>query len=663
MMKRPILWALGFLISGIVIGMFYGFSALGLALGLFLCAVLFRVYRYKPVFVFVIFLALGMWRTGFSLHNHTTEPVQVEFSGVVLDWGYTAGANQRVLVRGIHPVTGSNVRIMAFIRPFQPRVELGQYVRLTGELRPLNTPNNPGGYNQFQHLRSQGIDSVMWPDTVQAGEIRRTFTVVLRQFRDALAAVYDELLPSRESAIVKSMILGDRLHLDQDLADLYRVMGIFHILSISGLHVTILMVAANKLLGLVLDERRAGVFVLVIMVLYCLMTGAAVATVRAVTMGGVLVTAKILHREYNLLASVSWACVALLFFQPLYLFNAGFQLSFGAVFGIGTLTAPAERLLMKLKVWKPLRKELSVGIAAVVSTYIVFAFHFYEIPLYSVIGNLVIVPTVTLILVLGVIIGLVGLVYLPAALLLSGTIYYILRFYELAARFFSNLPFAMIQTGGGSIVIAGLGVLVLVFFAYTFHGYGADFRRRGILLIISIAILIASVVIRAHPPRLHITVLDTFGHYLVLRHRGDTLVIGAPRGSEDVLLRYLDKHGVNRAQLLLTQPPRPQDTARLAFLEKRLEIIHLQDGDIRTANGVEKQAIAQFMGRLDLLVTFQDITIAITHNADNDLNRNATVIINHPYVLTQTTAHSTQHHGAIQLQTNGRIVELRTMRP
>ncbi|MCL2839557.1 MAG: ComEC family competence protein [Defluviitaleaceae bacterium] len=651
----PIMWALGFLICGIIFGRFAEMTAISLGLvlglGLFLCAVLYKVYQYKPVFIFLLFLGLGMWRTGHSLHNHTTEPIQVEFTGVVLDVGYTASANQRAVIRGIHPVTGANVRIMVYIRPHLPSVQLGQEVRIIGELRPLNTPANPGGYNQFQHLRSQKIDAVIWADNVERGHVQRTLMVVLRGFRDRMAAVYDAILPPREAGIIRSMVLGDRNDMDWDLADLYRGMGIFHILSISGLHVATLMIAANKLLGTFMDERRAGVIVLILMIMYCLLTGAAVATVRAVTMGGVLVAAKILYREYNLLVSVSWACIALLIYEPLYLFNAGFQLSFSAVFGMGILSAPIERALIKVRkvlpLGKNLRSSLSYGIAAVFTTYNVFMFHFYEIQLYSIIGNLIIMPTTSLILVLGVAVGLVGLVWMPAAMILSGAVYFILRFYELGATFFSALPHAMLLTGGRSLPIAAFGVTVLLLFAYTFHGYGADFRRRRVFLLISILAFIIAVFIHANPPRLHITALDTHGNYVVLRHRGDTLVIGAPRGGEEALLRYLDMRGVHRASLLLTESPRPQDNLRLERLTQRMDMIYLQDGDVRMVGNVRQQPIALPLMRQGLQVTFHDVNITI---------ESSTLTIQNHYVRTA-------ENGAVLLETNGRTVWVSTMRP
>ncbi|MCL1787364.1 MAG: ComEC family competence protein [Defluviitaleaceae bacterium] len=575
-MKRPVLWLLGFLICGIVLGA-YGSApiyGLGTLLGLFVCAALYRMYKYRPVFVFALFLLLGLWRVGHSLHNVIEHPTPAVVTGVARDIGVTAGGNQRVVVHA-----DSGLRVMAYIRAHQPWASLGQEITLTGELMPLAGPQNPGGYNQFRHLRSQKIDATMGPDTVTLGDVRLSPTVVLRMARDRLAAVYDGLLPPREAAVVRSMVLGDRGDMDGDLANQYRAMGIFHILSISGLHVAILMMAFNKVMGLFLSERKSGLVVLVVMVLYCLMTGAGIATVRAVTMGGVLVFGKVLGRKYDLLAAVSWACVALLLYEPLYLFNAGFQLSFAAVFGIGTLSAPVDRLLAKLRMRSGnFRKGLGVGIAAVISTYPVFAFHMYEIQLYSVVGNLVVAPTSAIILVMGLAVGLLGLVWTGGAAVLAGTVYFILRFYEIASSFFAALPHAMLLTGGGNLVVTGLGVAVLLVFMYAFSGFEGNFRKRLGLLSMVTTLFVAALFVRHHPAGLHITALDTTGGYTVMRHRNEVLVVGAAQGGEAALLRYLDMHGVRRASgLVLTEPPTPRDMGRLAQLAQRFETIYVAE--------------------------------------------------------------------------------------
>ena len=610
-MRRPVLWVLFALICGIISRMYGSLLLMSLSfmLGLFLCIVLYRIYKYAPVFIFLLFFLLGIWRMGHSLNvpdlptplyshfshenDHTTiyetsqnnenEYNYIETTtylhrivGTVIDTGITGGANQRVT---IHEENG--LRIMAYIRPYQPWASIGQEITLIGELQPLRHPANPVGYNQFLHLRTQKIDAIIWPDIIILGEVNTTFMVLLSQFSDRLAYIYEQVLPPTEARIMQSMVLGDRSELDTSLIEIYRVAGIFHILVISGLHIAILIMLANKVLGLLLDERHAGIIVLVVMILYCLLTGASVSTVRAVTMAGILIFSKVLDRDYDLLASVSVACVALLIFEPLYLYTIGFQLSFGAVYGIAILTKPFDRLfsLLGIRPMGQVRNGFSVGVAATVSTYVVFMYHFYEIQLYSIPGNLIIMPTSTLLLTLGVLIGIIGLVWLPLAELLAGAVYFILRQYEMGATFVSYLPFNTVLTGGGSVIVAGLAVLVLVVFAYTLHGFGSDLWKRSVLLLLTILVLVLTVTIQRNPRSIRTTELYTFGEYSVVRYRRDVFVIGRVHGGEGIVLQYLDMHGVSRATgLILTEFPQIQDVSRLAQLARRIDRLYLPYG-------------------------------------------------------------------------------------
>jgi len=618
-MKRPVFWVAGFLVVGILTQTLFHdltsltFMSILVLVGLFLCLILNKVYKYKLVFLFIVFFFIGFTRAGSSMESAITEPKYLSFSGVVVETRYTSSFNQSVIIKG------EDKNIVAFLRPFHSTASLGQQITVFGELRPLQKSRNPGEYNQFFHLRPQKVDSVMWPETVILGETKTSLTVLLRSFRDRLAAVYDEILPQREAAVIKSMVLGDRADMDRDLADAYRTMGIFHILSISGLHVTILMLAANKFFGLFLKEKKAGIVVLVFMILYCFMTGAAVSTVRAVTMGTILIFGKIIGRDYDLLTAVSWAFVVLLIYEPLYLFTIGFQLSFGAVYGIAILTEPVDRMLIKIGLFiksklgvvfrekGAFRKNLAFGIAAVVSTYPILAFHFYEIPLYSVVGNLIIAPTTTVILVLGLVVGLIGVVWLPAAYVLSGGVYFILRFYELMSGIFTDLPFAMIHTGGGNLVVTLFGFIVLGSFSYMMFGFEKSFKRRRVMFIISVFILVGAVYLWQNPRGLYITLLDTPGNYIVLRHRNDVLVIAQETGGEDALVRYLNRQNVRNVSLLFLNPPMPQSARNLEILAPFVKTTYLPDFVTGTTESLMMDAVEPLHGSEIILLSSGDM--------------------------------------------------------
>jgi len=586
---RPALWCAGFIAVGVLVGtgtfplvftpVMY---VLLLAFAVCVCGVLYKKYRYAPVFFFVLFLTLGMWRGAARMEPSATvmHPGVQDFYGLVLDTeGWTAGGNQRVVVRVFHARhDNESLRLMVYLRPHLPTVTIGQSIQLTGEILPLERAQNPGGYDAFLHLGTQKIDGILWPIHVEAGEVQTNFFTLTRQARNAMAAVFDEVLPLREAGVIRSMVLGDRDDLNRDLVEIYRVAGIRHVLSISGMHVTILTLFVNALLGKVLNPRRAGLATLAIMVVYCLMTGAAIATVRAVSMGAVLVFARVLYRDYDLLTTISWAFIGLLVWEPLMIYNVGFQLSFSAVYGIAILTAPLERLFARIKMpaYGKIRNGLAVSCAAAFSTYIVFAFHFYEIPLYSIVANVLLLPFMLALLVMGVVTALVGLVWLPAATIPAGVVYFILRLYETVSRFFGSLPHALVPTGGGSIPVAAASVAVLLTFAYVMHGFGPQIKKRLPLLLFATAALLGAIYVQNFPPRVQTTHLHTPGAYTITRHHAQAAITGTGRGGERDLERYLNRRNIRRADsLTLTEWPRPGDATRLAPLMPRIHTLYL----------------------------------------------------------------------------------------
>lgn len=556
-MKRPAVWAFAFIILGILAGsQIYAlagdeswfYSVIFTILAVVVCVVLFCVYKYRPVFIFLLFFLLGMWRVGDSLHSEVTYYRHAQLTGVVRELDITAGGNQSIVVD-----TDCGLRIMVYVRVHLPWAVLGQEVTVSGALQPLARRQNPGAYDQFQHLRPQKIDAVMWAQYIELGYVQTSIMVRLRALRDRIAAVYDNVLPYREAGVMRSLVLGDRTEMDRELLLRYRSMGIFHILAISGLHVTVLMMAFSKALGVMLSERKSGIIVLCIMIVYCLMTGASVSTVRAVTMGGVMIFGKVLHRKYDMFVAVSWAGVAFVVFEPLYIFNIGFQLSFVAVFGIGLLTQPVTRLLTMLRMPRMhgFRELFAVNVAATFSTYPIFMYHFYEISLYSIVGNILIAPTSTIILVMGIVTGIAGLVWMPVAEILAGTIFYILRFYDISSAFFVRLPQAMLLTGGGSIVVAVISLLTLAAFAYAFYGHGDVFKMRLKLFFCVTVVLIVAVTLRYRPQNVYVTVLDMTYGTVIVRHRGDIAIVGNAGfrsiNERNIVSRYLERHGTRFA--------------------------------------------------------------------------------------------------------------------
>ena len=162
---------------------------------------------------------------------------------------------------------------------------------------------------------------------------------------------------------------------------------------------------------------------------YGVMTGLQTSTFRALVMFLLCVAAMCIGRTYDLLSAMSIAAILLLLENPLYLYDVGFLLSFGAVMGIGLVYPCLIYLIPKRMRRNKIVQALLISLSVQLATFPVVLSSFYQISTCGVLLNLVIVPLMTLVLVFGILGGLLGTVELFGVLLLTPC-KWILAFYE-----------------------------------------------------------------------------------------------------------------------------------------------------------------------------------------------------------------------------------------
>ena len=554
-MKRPIVWALLFLVAGILCGRYLISGDIVLfmiftVMTVLVCSAVYRWLKYPPIFLCVILAIAGAIGVQHQL-NDVVDPLEdTTFIGIIEDMRYTQAGWQRFIV------SSPETRLIAFAPPHY-RVEIGQEVKLFGDLFALEGPANPGGYNEFMVQRAHGINGRFNAHTLEAFDVHINLARTTHLIRYRISMVYHQVLPYREAMIMQSVILGERPDSNDTVIEMYRAAGIMHFLVISGLHLSIFMMAICLILERFLNKRIAGIIALIIMISYVLLTGASISTVRALTMAGVIVFGRLLYRDRDSLASVSFACILLLLYQPLYLFSIGFQLSFGTVFGLVILTAPTERFLSLcgLSKYKKLRSALAYNIAASLSTMPIFAYHFGFISTYSIIVNLLIASTATFLVILGILIGVIGLFYLPLAGIMANAIYFLLQFYEAIIRFFLTLPASVILVGNWGLPVTLAVTVTMIAFAYTYDGFGeAFYKRKKILWLCTIVCLCVIGFEALERRRFNITHLDIESYVirvnnqaLIIDGGGNNRLLGMNTG-ERTLMPYLNYRGIYQAE-------------------------------------------------------------------------------------------------------------------
>ena len=222
-------------------------------------------------------------------------------------------------------------------------------------------------------------------------------------FKEYTTQLLDNKLDNKSSALCKALCLADKSSLNSKVKKEFSRAGASHILAVSGMHVGIIFTAISTLLSLVSKERRfqlfGGILSICFLWFYAYICGLQPSIIRACTMFSVPIIGKLLKRDASSFNSLLFTAFCMLIYDYTYLNNIGFQLSFLAVAGI---------LLFQEKIFNifPLQNKIliwiwsltSVSIAAQITTLPLTIYYFRNLPIFSLITNLFVVPLATLLI-------------------------------------------------------------------------------------------------------------------------------------------------------------------------------------------------------------------------------------------------------------------------
>ena len=230
----------------------------------------------------------------------------------------------------------------------------------------------------------------------------------LDSFRKKLVIILKNQIPRKsENGFLEALLFGYTEDLDPSLMKSYADTGVIHIIAISGLHLALICQLLQ--VGFQRLERRKSLkwpkFILLTGILwaYSLFSGASPSVIRAATMFSLMLFARDMQRQtvlYNTLASSAFL---LLCFDPGWLWDPGFQLSFAAVLGLGLFATRLQgRILVRNKILLTVWKATAVSIAAQIFTTPLSIYYFHQFPSYFLFANLLAVPLSSGILVGGI---------------------------------------------------------------------------------------------------------------------------------------------------------------------------------------------------------------------------------------------------------------------
>ena len=350
---------------------------------------------------------------------------------------------------------GLGGRLLCYLAEGQREPKLGSYVEIEGRLKRFERASNPGQFDAALYYQISGISY-----RLDQAKITKTTTEynrigeMLWQIRKHLSGILSLRLPEKEAALMQTILLGEKESLDSEIKELYQRSGIAHILAISGLHVSVLGMGLYRLLRKIgVPVKGAALLSMLLLLFYGAMTGFSVSAMRAILMFGLRMLGEMLQRTYDMLTAIAAAAALLLAGQPLFLKSASFVFSFGCVLGLcvvhPALTMPAavpQQPKRRIK-WQEILQRLLAPPAMMAVTLPMYLWFYYQIPPYSMLLNLLVIPLMSYLMAAGLLLLLVNPLPLPIWRIAVALIVGVFRIYERACRMCEGLPGAVLNLG------------------------------------------------------------------------------------------------------------------------------------------------------------------------------------------------------------------------
>lgn len=341
----------------------------------------------------LLYAAAAMFLIGYSVVEwHTTTPdvplrcniemvVRVESTPAERE-GYRVAEGRVIAWRDDTEWHTSDDKVQLWIR--NDAIRAGDEVELYGKV--VERMSRHKGYNELlRHRGMVGGVGITTSNTLAVAH--RSFTTLQNQSIERLDNYHVE---DRAHATMVAMVVGSRHEIDTELRDDYSQTGLSHLMAVSGLHLGIVLIIINTLfapLSLIHRGHRLRTpLVLIALWLYVAVSGASPSVIRAAIMLSAVQIAWASSSHYNTINILSLTIVAMLAYNPNYLYDISFQLSVTAVLGIVLWAAPMMRgMTYSSGINRYLIGSIIIGIAATLWTLPLISHTFGNIPLIGII--------------------------------------------------------------------------------------------------------------------------------------------------------------------------------------------------------------------------------------------------------------------------------------
>lgn len=316
------------------------------------------------------------------------------------------------------------------------QLEYGDKIILKGEFKEPAKARNYKGFNYKQYLKTLKIYGTVKAEKIEiltknkANPIMQIANKAFLKIKNNIERTYS----NKMSKIILGIMLGDTTEIDDETKEDFANSNISHVLAVSGLHISYIILLATKSTKSIFGKRQSKIIASIILVIYMAITGFSISVVRASIMGILTCMAFVVYRKSDTLNNIAISALIILISNPYSLISISFVLTYGGTLGIIYFQQVVEKIIKSFKIrnrkWKYvyLRVQrkceniisiISVSISAQIIIAPIMALYFNTAGLGFLITNLLLSCIIGIIVIGGFIQILISLISIKAGIALA----------------------------------------------------------------------------------------------------------------------------------------------------------------------------------------------------------------------------------------------------
>ena len=423
-----------------------------------------KIFTIKKIIALILIFYLGYIITFIKVKNYDDlvplAPINSTFQGRIVSIPNSGGAGKTKFILKVNKIDSQNISGKTLV--MMPEVKntafnIGDIIEISGSLRIPFKSTNPSQFDYGSYLKNFNIYSVLYVNDEDTYKIisekqpaKWKFMNRLNKMRTDILKVHSKYLKSPNLEILGGIVFGDdAVPPPEYIKKSFVNSGLLHILAASGMNVGFIFAFWVFMLKRLKIPYRARILSgMLIVILYTLMTGLGPSVIRAALMLLFVLAGKLIDRDAHSVSLLSLVAVLMLIYNPAYLNDVSFQLSFFVTFGLITT---AQTVMQKFPSAIPdwIKAMIVIPVIAQIWVVPIQMFYFNTISLYAVFANIISSILLSVISFMGFLSSILAIIK-PIADIMCMSFDFILNYFLITlisiSDFFGSLPHCIIQT-------------------------------------------------------------------------------------------------------------------------------------------------------------------------------------------------------------------------